>query len=199
MNLRHLQCNPNDGQWGLEEAHLAEGVSTVHSDHRIVHLSWNHTANELAIVDIFGQISIYIVLVVINRMHCARRCVVDPEDNLSAVVGLTWLNTDRMVCLQSPLFSKVMLILQLHLYRPAVKKAGLWNFTASPHKLMGPQNPNQMQKSALVAVTRGGTIRLFVQGQDANWSDARTEIDSVSSSSGLLSHAAMSADKGWLI
>ena len=172
-------------------------MSTVHSDHRIVHLSWNHTANELAIVDIFGQISIYVVLIVINRIHCARRCVVDPEDNLNAVVGLTWLNTDRMVYIQLSPYSKVMLILQLHLYRPAVKKGGLWNFFGYPHKLMGPQNPNQTQKSALLAVTRGGLIRLFVQGQDASWSDIRTEIDSFSSSSGLLSHAAMSADKGW--
>lgn len=85
---------------------------------------------------------------------------------------------------------------KLHLYRPAVKKAGMWNFTATPHKLMGPQNPHQMYKSAMIAVTRSGTIRLFAQSQDVSWSDVRAEIDSVCSSSGLLSHAAMNADKG---
>ena len=60
---------------------------------------------------------------------------------------------------------------------------------------MGPLNPNG-NKSALVAVTRGGAIRLLAQGQDARWQDIRTDVDSISSSSGLLSHAALSADKG---
>ena len=60
---------------------------------------------------------------------------------------------------------------------------------------MGPHNPNP-RGSAMVAVTRGGTIRLLVQGPDMRWHDTRTEIDNISSSSGLLTHAAMSADKG---
>ena len=60
---------------------------------------------------------------------------------------------------------------------------------------MGPHNPNQ--KPALVAVTRGGMIRLMYQEKNLRWQDVRTELDSISSSSGLLSHAAMTADKGW--
>lgn len=60
---------------------------------------------------------------------------------------------------------------------------------------MGPHNPN-LNKSALVAITRGGTIRLLMQGQDMRWQDAKTELDSISISSELLTHASMCADKG---
>lgn len=72
----------------------------------------------------------------------------------------------------------------------------MWHFAISKHNLSGPLNPNG-NKSALVAVTRGGAIRLLAQGQEPLWQDIRTEVDSVSSSSGLLSHAALCADKGW--
>lgn len=60
---------------------------------------------------------------------------------------------------------------------------------------MGPHNPNT-NKSALLAVTRSGIIRLLLQGQDMSWQEIKTEIDSISSSSELLTHAAMCADKG---
>ncbi|MCJ1266503.1 mediator complex subunit [Lobaria immixta] len=178
VNLRHLLCDPQDGQWKLSETYLEEEVSTVHSDHQIVHLSWNPIGNDIAIVDVFGQISIFSVFILLNRIHVSRKCAIDPEDHLNAVVGLKWLNTDRV----------------LPLYRPGNKKDGIWHFMASKHNPLGPLNPNG-NKSALVAITRGGAIRLLAQGQESRWQDIRTEVDSVSSSSGLLSHAALSPDK----
>lgn len=60
---------------------------------------------------------------------------------------------------------------------------------------MGPHNPSS-NKSALVAVTRGGVIRLLLQGQDMRWQDTKAEIDGISTSAELLTHAAMCADKG---
>lgn len=89
----------------------------------------------------------------------------------------------------------LILITQLPLYRPATKKDGQWLCTASQHKLMGPHNPST-NKSALMAVTRGGTIRLLMQGQDSSWQEIKAEIDSISTVSELLTHAAMCADKG---
>lgn len=89
----------------------------------------------------------------------------------------------------------LMLIYQpAKIYHPAVKEAGQWIHKCSLHKLMGPHNPNQ--KPALVAVTRGGMIRLMFQEKNLRWQDVRTELDSISTSSALLSHAAMTADKG---
>lgn len=92
-------CDPRDGQWRLSKENYIDGVSTVHNQHPIVHLCWGHTGTELAIVDVFGQISIYNVYLAINRLNFVKRYASDPEDNLSAVVGLMWVYTDRWVCL----------------------------------------------------------------------------------------------------
>lgn len=59
---------------------------------------------------------------------------------------------------------------------------------------MGPFHP--ANKSALVAVTRGGTLRLVYQQQDSRWLEATTEIESVSSSVDLMTHGSFCADKG---
>lgn len=81
----------------MSREHLIEDAT--HHDRELVHLSWSHMGNELAIVDICGRISIYFVLQLpsINRLAVTRRCVSDPEDNLSAVIGLMWLHNDRPV------------------------------------------------------------------------------------------------------
>lgn len=97
VSIRNLLCSPDDGQWKLSEERLEDEVSAVHSDHQIIHLSWNHSGNDLAIIDIFGQISIFTIYITLNRLSLSRRCVIDPEENLSSVVGLKWLNTERMV------------------------------------------------------------------------------------------------------
>lgn len=76
-----------------------------------------------------------------------------------------------------------------------MKKDGEWNFGVSHHKPMGPHNPTA-NKSALVAVTRGGVLKLLFQGSDMRFQDLKGEIDSISTSAELLTHAAMCADKG---
>jgi hypothetical protein len=103
VNLRHLLCNPKDGRWKLSEEYVADEVSAVHSEHTIVHLSWNHMGNDLAIVDMYGQISVFTILIALNRLTVSRRCIIDPEDNLCALVGFTWLNTERMVFMGVPI------------------------------------------------------------------------------------------------
>ena len=90
-------CDSSNGQWRLSKEHLVDGVAALHSEHQLVHLSWSHHGNELAIVDAFGQISIYSVYVAINRLSLYRRTVPDPEDHLSAIIGMTWLHLDRTV------------------------------------------------------------------------------------------------------
>ena len=97
MILRHLLCDPADGQWCLGSEYVVDEVSVAHSDHPIVHLSWNPNGIDLAIVDVLGQLSIFSVLPPMNRLNLFRRCVVDPEDSLSTIVGLMWLNTERTV------------------------------------------------------------------------------------------------------
>ena len=70
-------------------------IRSAHSDTSLVHLSWSHSGYELAIVDIVGRISIHMILLAMNRLTCTRRCIQDPEDDLSSPIGLMWLYTDN--------------------------------------------------------------------------------------------------------
>lgn len=90
-------CSPKDGRWHLSEEYNGDAVSIPHSEHEIVNLSWNHTGNDLAVFDICGQISVFTIVLALNRFMVLRRSVTDPEDHLGAVVGYMWLNLERMV------------------------------------------------------------------------------------------------------
>lgn len=97
MILRHLMCDTRDAQWKMSQEYYIDGVTTVHNEHQIVHLCWSHSGTELAIVDAFGHLSIYNVLLAINRLNVLRRFASDPDDNLSSVVSLMWVYSDRKV------------------------------------------------------------------------------------------------------
>lgn len=70
----------------------------MRSEHPLEHISWNHVGSELAVIDVFGRISIYSILIAMNRMVPLRSCAQDLEDDLGAIVGIMWLNPDRTVC-----------------------------------------------------------------------------------------------------
>ena len=83
---------------------------------------------------------------------------------------------------------------QAPFYRAVIKCEDQWGFSASQHKPMGPFNPSG--KSGIIAVTRGGMIRLIFQSSDNRWQDLKVEIDGMSTFSELLTHAAICPDKG---
>ncbi|KAL8936278.1 MAG: hypothetical protein Q9211_004261 [Gyalolechia sp. 1 TL-2023] len=187
LTLRALHCDPDTGLWRLSKGDEAKLVALVHDGHPLKHVSWSHPGTELAVIDKLGNISIYSLLISINRCTVSRRCVPDADDNLSAVVGLMWLNQERA----------------LSLYRPAVKaQNGQWVFGGSRFKQSGPHNPHLMgdqpgkNKAALVVVTRSGGIRLIYQGPDGGrWLDFKGELQCVSTAAELLTHAAVCADR----
>lgn len=95
--LQHLLRDPINGRWELSKENVVDDISRWHGQIDLVHLSWSHTGNELAIVDRLGRTSIFGVYVAINRINVSRRCTVDPEDDLGAVVGLMWLHAEKIV------------------------------------------------------------------------------------------------------
>ena len=93
------------------------------------------------------------------------------------------------------------------LLRPTTRHSnGQWAFAGSRHKLTGPHNPNLVgqqpgkNKPAFLSVTRNATIRLTYQGSDgARWLECQSELDTVSISSDVLTHASLCAEKGWTV
>lgn len=96
--IRHLQCRPSDGKWVLSGDSPLNPVSETHGGNLLVHLSWNETGSELAVVDSFGRISIYSISIALNSITGLRQAGFDSGDEGSQVVGLMWLNTQRPVC-----------------------------------------------------------------------------------------------------
>ncbi|KAL9130983.1 MAG: hypothetical protein Q9217_000972 [Psora testacea] len=176
--LQHLLCDPQDGQWKLSQEYVIDDAYTNQHQVELVHLSWDHGGNFLAIVDAHGRTSIYAAYFTINRMSVLRRCAFDPEDDLGAVAGLMWLYVDR------PSFY----------YKPSIKTNGQWNFMCTPQKVAGPRHP--LQRPSIVIVTKGGTIRVLYQDKDNRWQDIRADVQHLKDRSGLLSHVAMCTDGG---
>lgn len=97
VNVRNVLCRAEDGKWTMSGDYPVDRISSVHEPQQLVHLSWNHTGSELVVVDVFGRISILSILIAMNRFAVSRSCILDQEDDMGAVVGLSWLNIDRPV------------------------------------------------------------------------------------------------------
>lgn len=97
VNVRHLQCRPSDGKWQLSEESSLAPVTDTHGGSQLMHLSWNETGSELAVVDCLGRVSIYSLPMALNCVTGLRQASVDSGDDSNQIVGMMWLNTSRSV------------------------------------------------------------------------------------------------------
>lgn len=178
--LQHLTCDPQSGQWRLSKAYIVDDVAAAHGDVDLVHLSWDHNGNFLAVCDIEGRISIYILPtlnLVINRLMAFRRGGLDPKDDLSAVAGLAWLPEDQLKSFNA---------------RPAVQKDGRWTYTMVQLPVSGPKSI--LQKPALLVTTRSGRVRMLSAEKD-RWIETSAELEAFGRQTASVTHAAFYVDK----
>lgn len=97
MIVRHLVCNPTDGKWGLTEEYSQSQIAQLHLGQQLLHLCWNETGSDLAVLDASGRISILSIPAALNSLGVSRQTVVDPPDDGSQVVGMMWMNSNRAV------------------------------------------------------------------------------------------------------
>lgn len=79
-----------------EESPLGS-VTEAHSGSQLVHLSWNETGSELAVVDCLGRVSIYSLSMALNSITGLRQASFDSIDDSNQIVGMMWLNSSRSV------------------------------------------------------------------------------------------------------
>jgi mediator of RNA polymerase II transcription subunit 16 len=72
-------------------------VTEAHGSNPLVHLSWNETGSELAVVDCSGRISIYSISIALNSITGLRQASFDSGDDGNQIVGMMWLNSQRSV------------------------------------------------------------------------------------------------------
>lgn len=200
VNLRHLHCRPSDGRWVLSDEVTSLHVSDVHAGLPLVHLLWNETGSELAVVDSSGRLSVHTITVAVNQIAAQRQAAFDPEDDGNQVAGLMWLSVQRSVCpcippctqLGFPLYHRAYSCSQSHAFHQAAKVNGRWTYSPFRRRPAGPFHP--ANKPALICVTKSGLVRLVYQ--DTKWTEVSTELKHTGYSDRLLTHAAIVATPG---
>ncbi|OJK00380.1 hypothetical protein ASPACDRAFT_1868972 [Aspergillus aculeatus ATCC 16872] len=174
VHVRYLQCQPTDGKWTLSDETPLLPVTEAHGGTALVHLSWNESGSELAVVDLSGRLSIYSIPIALNSVNGLRPPSFEPDDS-AQIVGMLWLNTQRSV----------------HAFYQAAKVQGRWAYSPYRRRPIGPFHP--ANKAALVYITRSGLIKLLYQNPDGKWAEISAELKNTSYSDRMLTHAALVA------
>ncbi|KAJ5098862.1 Mediator complex subunit Med16 [Penicillium argentinense] len=181
VSVRHLQCRPSDGKWGLSDEYPLPPVTEAHNGNQLVHLSCNETGSELAVVDCLGRVSIYSISMALNSITGQRQASFDSSDDSNQIVGMMWLNTSRSV----------------HAFHQATKVSGRWTYSPFRRRPIGPFHP--ANKGTLICVTRAGQIRLIYQNPDSKWAELPAELKNTGYSDRLLTHASMVATQAGIL
>ncbi|QUC18758.1 uncharacterized protein UV8b_02999 [Ustilaginoidea virens] len=188
LELRFLRSHPDSGAWGLSEpttCDLVKGTSTV----PLVHLEWSTTNSpELAVVDAAGRVAIVSFAISLNHPFITRKWDADSIDDCHGIVGCFWLPTAPPNP-QKP----------FHLmYGPANKQGHSYHYESSLVYTLGPCHPHSA-KSALFCVTMAGTLKMYWSQNNNRMEETAMELESVNASDELVTHAAFSSDKKYLL
>lgn len=198
IDLRFLRCNPENGDWELSSPNPSSVISLSSGQFStiplaaagapIVHLAWAPTGiSEIAIIDALGRIAIVTFSITLNRPFPARKWDADPVDDLHAVVGCYWLPLSQPQNRQ--------LITQ---HGPAILTGNEYRYTMSQSPVSGPWHPN-MAKSAFLCITTNGLLKLFFPQANTRTEETALELESITSSDDLITHASLCSDRNALL
>lgn len=80
------------------------------------------------------------------------------------------------------------------MYGPAVKRGNVYSFESSFVHASGPNHPHA-PKSALLSVTRSGTIKMYWPQNNNKIEETSKELEIVDSSNDLVTHASVASDR----
>jgi len=185
VDLYFLRVHPKDASWGLSEPTPFAQFGSNFQGGPIVHLAWAATGSpELAVVDSVGRISVLTFSMTLNRPYQLRAWDADPVDDLHAVVGSYWLPL-------IPLNKQYNVV-----HGPALREPSCYRYETSPIHAFGPYHPNQA-KSALLAVTTNGLLKLFFSQNNNRVQETAIELESITASNDLFTHASICSEKCW--
>jgi len=118
----------------------------------------------------------------INRPYQVRSWDNDPVDDLHAVVGSYWLP----LVPQNKQYNVV--------HGPALRDGNGYRYETSFVHAFGPYHPNQA-KSALLVVTTNGVLKLFFSQNNNRVQETPIELESITTSDDLFTHASMCSEK----
>lgn len=189
INLQCARANPSDASWELSEPTPCSIFSPTLPGGPIVHLAWSPSTNpELAVIDAYGRVCLLFFNSSLNKTSViTRKWDNDTPDDLLSVVGCYWL--PLLVPPNRP-FNIT--------HGPAVRENGKYQINNSIIQASGPYHPNPA-RSALVCVTANGLLKLFYSQNSNQPQETQLEMESITSSDDLITHAAVCSDRGKLV
>lgn len=196
VDIRYMRCNPENGEWDMNDPSSSATISLVHGPPSfislpsagapIVHVAWSPTTHmaDLAVIDALGRISILFFPLQINRPYPMRKWDSDPVDDLHSVVGCHWLPIGNAASQSRGFLTQCS---GAHWAGSEYK----YNHMAQP--AFGPSHPHP-GRSALVCVTTNGLLRLFYQISSRH-EETALELESVTAADDLITHASFCCDK----
>ncbi|KFY20265.1 hypothetical protein V491_03862 [Pseudogymnoascus sp. VKM F-3775] len=182
LEFRNLRIHPKDGSWDLSDPTIIPQVAPIADGCQLKHLCWSPNGSDLAAIDSAGRIAILNLGQSLNKPTFTRNSNSDPIEDLRTVVGAYWINispgNQRQPGIQSV----------------AVKTSTDYRYEISQAIAFGPCFPNA-HKSALITVSTSGSLSLLWPQADGKWHELSSEIESISSSDDLITHASICADK----
>ncbi|KAL2199805.1 mediator complex, subunit Med16 [Corynascus similis CBS 632.67] len=187
IDLRFIRCNPDTAEWELSEPsswsppsppapNPPTTISLASTSAPFVHLAWSPTVvPELAVLDAMGRLTLLSFSISSNQPYTTRRWEADAADDLHAVVGCYWLPPGM-----------------------APNKQAEYKYEYQAYPASGPWHPN-LSKSALLCVTTNGALRLFYTQNSSRLEETALELESVTSSDELITHASICSDRNTLL
>ncbi|KAM5355943.1 hypothetical protein ACJ41O_002589 [Fusarium nematophilum] len=183
VELRYLKRHPDNGAWDLSDPTTCEQVKGTPAI-PLVHLAWAGTSSpDLAIIDAVGRVCIVSFSISLNHPFLQRKWDTDPIDDVHAVVGAYWLSI-------APSNQQAYNVM----YGPATKQGNGYTYESSFVPSGGPSHPNPA-KSALVTITATGILRMIWSQTNNRIEETTIELESISSSDELITHAAFASEK----
>lgn len=205
IDLRVLIRNPKTGEWHLNKPNRIWPQFSDHS--QVVHLSWSHMGNDLAVVDSAGRMLIYSTGFSLAQMVLIRGAVGEPDSEMNALVGLHWLSvfphTQKVGWLIYPRslwnYANHFFYFQSGTFWAASRNNDEWRVRSTHHLSPGPYNPFE-GKSALICLSRNGLLRLLYQQRNSSWTETSYQLEDASSAvSYSFTHASFAPDNGKLL
>ncbi|KAJ9134015.1 Mediator of RNA polymerase II transcription subunit 16 [Pleurostoma richardsiae] len=193
LELRFLRAHPSNGNWDLSQpSQCGTEVFVVPTlaDGPIVHLAWASTGSpELAVIDAFGRVCIVTFTVNLNRPYLVRKWDGDAVDDLNTVVGCYWL----------PLMPQTKGVSKYNVIQgPAVREGNNYRYEQTFCHAFPPFHPN-VNKSALLCITASGFMKLFYVQNNNKVEETQLELESITTSDDLVTHASICSDRTFLM
>ncbi|KAG6288143.1 hypothetical protein E4U09_005736 [Claviceps aff. purpurea] len=188
IELRFPRCHPEDGTWDLSEATICDLVKGSPAI-PLVHLEWSPThIQELAVIDAVGRVTIVPFGTSLNHLFPPRKWEADTVDHIHGISGCYWLPVPP------PPQQKSLNVM----YGPANKQGNGYQYESSFYHALGPCHPNP-NKSAFFCIGMNGTLKMYWAQNNGRIEETTMELESVSATDELVTHASFSSDSKCLL